>query len=133
MSLILRYSHKKSFCAGWFLTLLRLLEKVIVKDNDDILFIAKIIFFLRSYRVTTYVNRIANSILATETFRDVNIEVELNLQKSEAFNCTNAASGSGCSFKNILTFINSNVNSATTGFSIDLYIAMDFSNINFGI
>ena len=70
--------------------------------------------------MTAYVIGIASSILATETFRDVNIEIELNLQKSEAFNCTNAASGSGCSFKNDLTFINNNVNSATTSFYIDL-------------
>lgn len=37
--------------------------------------------------LTAYVLGIANSILATETFEDVNIETELNLQKAEAFNC----------------------------------------------
>ena len=33
----------------------------------------------------------ATSILATKTFTDVNIEMELNLQKSEAFNCASVA------------------------------------------
>jgi len=104
-----------------------------VKDNDDILFITKIIFYPECCRVTAYVLGIANSILATETFGDVNIETELNLQKSEAFDCATVASGSGCSFENDLTFTNSKVNSATSSFSIDLEIGMEFWNINVAI
>ena len=57
----------------------------------------------------------ATSILATKTFTDVNIEMELNLQRSEAFNCASVASGSFSSqLKGGLTLINSEIYSANT-------------------
>ena len=69
---------------------MRLLEKVVLKDNRLTFFFRKL-FFSDSEPccVTAYVLAIANSILATEIFEVLNIETEFNLQKSEAFNCRN--------------------------------------------
>lgn len=66
---------------------MRLLEKVVLKDNRLTFFFRKL-FFSDSEPccVTAYVLAIANSILATEIFEVLNIETEFNLQKSEAFN-----------------------------------------------